>query len=83
MRKVPDTPLASGTFRKWESRRDRAGDRISGLVTDGDLATRMNTNELATTLGLLLTRAHIAVAEGARVLFSRPSLRALPPAVRP
>ncbi|WP_328608898.1 cytochrome P450 [Amycolatopsis sp. NBC_00345] len=40
-------------------RRDRPGpDLVSGLLTDGDPETRMNTVELATTLGLLLIAGH-------------------------
>ncbi|HEY2058337.1 MAG TPA: cytochrome P450 [Amycolatopsis sp.] len=40
-------------------RRDRPGtDLVSGLLTDGDPASRMNTLELATTLGLLLIAGH-------------------------
>ena len=62
-----------------ERRRARPGtDLVSGLLTDGDRATRMNTVELATTLGMLLIAGHETtvnlVANGTLALLRNPDV---------
>lgn len=62
-----------------EQRRTKPGtDLISGLLTDGEPVTRMNTIELATTLGLLLIAGHETtvnlVANGTLALLRNPDV---------
>lgn len=63
-REIADLEVTRRDWRAYlmpmiEQRRANPGtDLISGLLTDGDPATRMNTVELAVTLGLLLIAGH-------------------------
>lgn len=62
-----------------EQRRAEPGtDLVSGLLTDGDPATRMNTIELGTTLGLLLIAGHETtvnlIANGTLALLRNPEV---------
>jgi cytochrome P450 len=81
---IADLELARPEWRAYlmpmiEQRRASPGtDLISALLTDGDPAIRMNTIELATTLGLLLIAGHETtvnlVANGTLALLRNPDV---------